>query len=61
MALKLKVPQVRSGIGRPKTQRVVLKGLGLGRLHKPVVVNDTPAIRGMIRKVQHLLTVEPAE
>ena len=61
MALKLKVTQIRSGIGRPQRQRLTLKGLGLGRLHKPVVLNDTPAIRGMIRKVGHLVTVEPVE
>lgn len=61
MAIKLEVTQVRSGIGRPKTQRVVLKGMGLGKLHRTVVLNDTPAIRGMIRKVSHLVEVRPAE
>lgn len=61
MALKLKVTQIRSGIGRPQRQRLTLKGLGLGRLHKPVVLNDTAAIRGMIKKVGHLVTVEPVE
>jgi large subunit ribosomal protein L30 len=61
MALKLKVQQVKSGIGRPEKQRTVLRGLGLTRLHKTVVVNDTLAIRGMIRKVSHLITVEPVE
>jgi large subunit ribosomal protein L30 len=40
---------------------VILRGLGLTRLHKTVVVNDTLAIRGMIRKVSHLITVEPVE
>lgn len=61
MALKLKVTQVRSGIGRPQPQRLVLKGLGLRRINKCVEVQDTPAIRGMIRKVSHLVTVEPVE
>lgn len=61
MALKLKVTQIRSGIGRPAKQRLILKGLGLRRLHKPVVLNDTHAIRGMIKKVGHLVTVEPVE
>lgn len=61
MAIKLKVTQVRSGIGRPKTQRLVLKGLGLRRPHKSVVLQDTAAIRGMIRKVSHLVTVEAVE
>lgn len=61
MALKLKVTQVRSGIGRPKPQRLVLKGMGLRRLNKSVVLQDTPAIRGMIRRVSHLVTVQPVE
>jgi large subunit ribosomal protein L30 len=61
MALKLKVTQIRSGVGRPHQQRTVLKGLGLSRMHKTVVLNDTPAIRGMIVKVSHLVDVKPAE
>ncbi len=61
MALKLKVTQIRSGIGRPKPQRLLLKGLGLRRINNIVEVQDTPAIRGMIRKVSHLVTVEPVE
>jgi large subunit ribosomal protein L30 len=58
MAGKLKVTQVRSGIGRPKRQKLTLRGLGLTRMHKTVLLNDTPPIRGMIRKVQHLVEVE---
>lgn len=54
----LKVTLVKSGIGRPGTQRRTLTGLGLKKLHHSVVLMDTPAIRGMIRKVQHLLAVE---
>ena len=61
MALKLKVTQVRSGIGRPQKQREQLKSLGLGRMHRSVVVPDNLAMRGVIRKLSHLLTVEPAE
>ncbi len=61
MAGKLKVTQVRSGIGRTSDQRLTLRGLGLTRMHKSVLLKDTEAIRGMIRKVQHLVTVEPAE
>ena len=61
MALKLKVTLVRSGINRPELQKLTIKGLGLTRMHKSVVLNDTPAIRGMIRKVSHLVTVEAAE
>ena len=61
MALKLKVTQVRSGIGRPQDQRQTLKGLGLSKMNRAVVLNDTHAIRGMIRKVSHLVKVEPVE
>ena len=61
MALKLKVTQVRSGIGRPKPQRLLLKGLGLRRINNSVEVVDTPATRGMIRKISHLVTVQPVE
>jgi len=61
MAIKIKITQVKSGIGRPETQNRTLAGLGLGRPHKSSVLLDTPAIRGMIRKVSHLVTVEPVE
>ncbi len=61
MALKLRVKQVRSGIGRPKSQKLLLKGLGLTRMNKVVILQDTHAIRGMIRKIPHLVTVEAAE
>ena len=61
MATRLKVTQVRSGIGRPPMQRKVLAGLGLGRPQRSKVLEDSVAIRGMIRKVQHLVAVEPVE
>lgn len=61
MAIKLKVTQVKSGIGRPETQRRTLKGLGLHHPNDSVVLADTVAIRGMIRKVSHLVTVAPVE
>jgi large subunit ribosomal protein L30 len=61
MAIKLKVTQIRSGVSRPQPQQVVLRGLGLGKMHRVVVLKDTLAIRGMIRKVSHLVSVEPAE
>ena len=61
MALKLRVTLIRSGINRPEPQKLTIKGLGLTKMHKTVVVNDTPAIRGMIRKVSHLVKVEAAE
>jgi large subunit ribosomal protein L30 len=61
MALKLKVTLIKSGINRPEPQKLTIKGLGLTKMHKTVLVNDTPAIRGMIRKVSHLVKVEAAE
>jgi len=61
MAMKIKITQVRSGVGRPETQKKTLEGLGLRGPHKTVVLQDTPAIRGMIRKVSHLITIEPAD
>jgi len=61
MAIKLKVTQVKSGIGRSDSQNKTLLGLGLRGPHKSVVLQDTLAIRGMIRKVAHLVTVESAD
>ena len=61
MAIKLKVTQVRSGVGKSSQQRKTLEGLGLFGPRKTKVLLDTPAIRGMIRKVSHLITVEPAD
>ena len=61
MAVKLKVTQVKSSIGRPANQRATLRGLGLTRTGRTRILVDTPQVRGMIRKVQHLVQVEPAE
>jgi large subunit ribosomal protein L30 len=61
MALKLKVTQVKSGIGRSESQNKTLAGLGLRGPHHAVVLQDTVAIRGMIRKVSHLVRVEAAD
>lgn len=55
---KLKISLTRSLIGRPDDQRATVKALGLGKMHSWVEQDDTPAIRGMIRKVEHLVTVE---
>jgi len=57
-AKKLKVKQIRSGIGRMESQRRVLKGLGLRGPHSEVVVDNTPSFRGMVKKVLHLVEVE---
>ncbi len=58
---RLKITQVRSGIGRPGTHRRTLKALGLHRHQQSVVQEDSPAIRGMIFQVQHLVRVEELE
>lgn len=55
---KVKVTQVGSPIGRPDAQRATLKGLGLDKLHRSRELEDTPAVRGMIKKVNHLVKVE---
>jgi large subunit ribosomal protein L30 len=57
----LRVELVRSLIGRPRKQREVVKGLGLRRVHSEILRQDCPAIRGMIRKVEHLVRVEVVE
>jgi len=58
---QLKITQVKSYIGRPEAQRRVLRGLGLGKVHKTVLLNDTPEIRGMIQKVIHLVAAVEVE
>lgn len=58
---KLKITWVKSAIGKPEDQKVTVRTLGLSKLNHSVVHNDTPAIRGMIRKVSHLLKVEEVE
>jgi len=54
----VKVTQIKSPIGRRKDQRATLVGLGLNKLHRTRSLEDTPAVRGMITKVQHLLRLE---
>jgi large subunit ribosomal protein L30 len=60
-AKKLRVTQVRSPIGRPNDQRQTLIGLGLNKMHRSRELEDTPAVRGMIRKVHHLVRVDESE
>jgi large subunit ribosomal protein L30 len=55
---KLKVKQVKSVIDRPERQKATVKALGLRKINQEVEHNDTPQIRGMIRKVEHLVTFE---
>lgn len=57
MSGKLLVTQIGSGIGRPKNQRVILRTLGLGKMHRTVEMPDNPCVRGMIKKIIHLLKV----
>jgi large subunit ribosomal protein L30 len=54
----IKVTLVRSAIGFPKNQKNTVLALGLHRLHQTVEHTDTPALRGMLNKVIHLLKVE---
>lgn len=54
---KIIVKQVRSVIGRPSAQRKVVAALGLGRIGKTREIEDTPAVRGMVAKVSHLVEV----
>lgn len=60
MAGELKVTLVHSKHGRLKKHAACLRGLGIRRIHNPVVVKDTPENRGMINKVSYLLKVEEA-
>ena len=57
---KLKITQVRSIIGHPQPQKLTMKALGLRRIRHQVIKNDTPQIRGMIAKVNHLVEFEEA-
>ncbi|KAB2834946.1 MAG: 50S ribosomal protein L30 [Caedimonadaceae bacterium] len=55
---QVKVTQVASAIRRREIQTQTLRGLGLNKMHRTVVLEDTPAVRGMIEKVKHLLKIE---
>jgi large subunit ribosomal protein L30 len=58
---RLKITQVRSGIGNKQNQRETLRTLGLKRVHDVVVKEDRPEIRGMVKTVTHLVSVEEVE
>jgi large subunit ribosomal protein L30 len=60
MMTKIKITQTGSPIRRDKTQRATLVGLGLNKMRKSIEVEDTPEVRGQVRKVAHLLSVETA-
>ena len=57
MARTIVVKQIGSPIRRPAKQRQTLIGLGLNKMHKTRELEDTPAIRGMVRKIPHLVTI----
>ena len=54
---KIKIRQIGSPIRRPKGQRAILTGLGLGKMRREVELIDTPEVRGMIRKLPHMVEV----
>jgi len=55
---KIKITQTGSPIRRTKDQRATLVGLGLNKLHRVSELEDSPEVRGMIKKVQHMVAVE---
>jgi large subunit ribosomal protein L30 len=54
----IKITQTGSPIRRRPEQRKTLIGLGLNKMHRTVELTDSPEVRGMIRKVQHMVTIE---
>lgn len=54
---KIKIKQIGSPIRRPSKQKQMLIGLGLGKMHKVVEVQDTPEVRGAIAKLPHMVEV----
>jgi large subunit ribosomal protein L30 len=58
---KLRVTQIKSGIGNKENQRQTLRSLGLKRISDVVVKEDRPEFRGMVHTVRHLVTVEEVD
>ncbi|RJQ60297.1 MAG: 50S ribosomal protein L30 [Desulfobacteraceae bacterium] len=58
MSGALKIKLVKSMIGRPEKHRKVLRGMGLTRINRTVELEDTPAVRGMVYVVRHLVKIE---
>ena len=58
MSGQIRVKQIRSGIGYPRKQRETLRGLGLKRMHQCRILEDTPEVRGMVKKISHLVRLE---
>ncbi|MGI6413631.1 MAG: 50S ribosomal protein L30 [Syntrophomonadaceae bacterium] len=61
MSKQLKITWTRSIIGCPETQRRTIRSLGLRKMQQSIIKEDSPQIRGQIKKVQHLVTVEEIE
>lgn len=57
MAKTIVVKQIGSPIRRPESQRATLKGLGLNKMHRIRELEDTPAVRGMVNKIPHLVEI----
>ncbi len=57
MARTIVVKQIGSPIRRPAVQRETLKGLGLNKMHRVRELEDTPAVRGMVARIPHLVTI----
>lgn len=57
MSAKLRVTLVKSTIGKPKKHRDIVAGLGLTKLNKTIELQDTPEVRGMIAKINHMLHI----
>lgn len=60
MSAKLKITYTKSAIGYSQKQKDTVRGLGFTKLNQTVEQDDNPVIRGMVHKVRHLVTVEPA-
>jgi len=61
MTNRIRITQIHSAIDRPEVQKRTIRALGIRRLYHTVEKNDTPQIRGMIKKVEHLVKVEPVK
>ncbi len=61
MAKKIKITQTKSTIGRLENQKRTMRALGIYKRGRFVIKNDTPAVRGMINTVTHLVTVEEVD
>lgn len=61
MASQIRVKYVKSSISHPKDQKITVRLLGLRRLNQTVTLPDNPAVRGMVRKVAHLVRVEEVQ